>query len=228
MTRLLSILLILVVSACTAAPAPPAPEPGDPTVVAADHYSVMFENDAVRILKVTYAPGTSSVLHRHPEGVAVILSGSAARFTGPDGTTEEMNPETDSALYMPAAAHSVENIGDTPIDVVLVEFKPAMVPSATLPTEFNGRTATILDEGPRATAFKVTADPSFTEPAGSTHDYDQVVIALGSGDVALTIDGTLVKSSWVRGDAQFIGRAVPHGTTNTLTGPLDYVLVGIR
>lgn len=227
MKRLLSLLVVVVVSACTAAPAP-QPEPGDPTVVAADKYSVMFENDAVRILKVHYEPGASSALHRHPDAVAVILSGSSSRFTAADGTVQELSPEADSALYMPAGAHTVENIGQAPVDVVLVEFKTGAPGMATLPTEFAGRAATVLAEGARATAFRITAEPTFSEPDGSTHEYDQVVVALGSGEVALTMNGELVKSEWARGDAQLIGRGVPHGTVNTSTGPVDYVLVGIR
>ena len=47
-----------------------AQRPGDtyPDAVAADpkHYSVSFENDVVRFLRVKYGPGEKSVMHRHP------------------------------------------------------------------------------------------------------------------------------------------------------------------
>jgi hypothetical protein len=87
---------------------------------------------------------------------------------------------------------------------------------------------TSLADGPRAAAFRITADASFAEPAGTTHDYDQVVITLGPGEVPLTIDGTLAKSTWARGDAQFIGRGVPHESQNKSGGPVEFVIVAIR
>ena len=46
----------------------------DPTVVDAKHYKVMFENDQVRILKITYGPKEKSVMHEHPNAVAVFLT----------------------------------------------------------------------------------------------------------------------------------------------------------
>ncbi len=43
----------------------------DPTVVDAKHYTVEFENDQVRVLRISYAPGEESVMHEHPNGVAI-------------------------------------------------------------------------------------------------------------------------------------------------------------
>ena len=37
------------------------------------HYTVMSENDKVRIVKVHYGPGEKSVMHSHPNLVAVFL-----------------------------------------------------------------------------------------------------------------------------------------------------------
>ena len=43
----------------------------------------------------------------------------------------------------------------------------------------------MLAEGPRAVVYRATAEPTFAEPAGSTHEFDQIVIALGpAADVA--------------------------------------------
>ena len=66
----------------------------------------------------------------------------------------------------------------------------------------------VLAEGPRATAFHMTADPAFQEPAGSKHDYDQIVIALSPIKISLALDGKPAKTDWARGDVQFIGRGV--------------------
>jgi len=49
------------------------------------HYTVVSENDQVRILKVHYGPHEKSVMHSHPATVAVFLTdakGSSAIRTG--------------------------------------------------------------------------------------------------------------------------------------------------
>jgi hypothetical protein len=47
----------------------------------------------------------------------------------------------------------------------------------------------ILAEGPRGMAYRSTASATFAEAAGTKHDYDQVVIALGPAQLSLSIDG---------------------------------------
>jgi len=77
-------------------------------------------------------------------------------------------------------------------------------------------------------AQRVTADPTFQEPADSKHDYDQIVIALGPSKMSLAIDGKPPKASWARGDVQFIGRGVPHEAKNGTGKPIDFVIISIK
>ena len=58
--------------------------------------------------------------------------------------------------------------------------------------------------------------------------FDQIVIALGSGRVTLSIDGKPARTNWARGDAEFIGRGVKHEAKNTGGKPLDLILVAIK
>src|ERR1022692_4906089 len=87
------------------------------------HYTVMSENDKVRILKVHYGPGEKSVMHSHPAGVAVFLTDSKARFTFPDGKTQDLAVKAGDAQYTPSTVHLPENIGDKGMDVIVIEFK---------------------------------------------------------------------------------------------------------
>jgi hypothetical protein len=57
---------------------------------------------------------------------------------------------------------------------------------------------------------ETTAGPDFHEAPGTTHEYDQVVIALGASDMSLAVDGNPAVTKWKRGDVQFIGRGVKH------------------
>jgi hypothetical protein len=77
-------------------------------------------------------------------------------------------------------------------------------------------------------AYRTTADPTFQEPAGSKHDYDQVVIALGPGQMSLSIDGKPAKTTWARGDVQLIGRGVPHESKNMSGKPVDFIIVAVK
>jgi quercetin dioxygenase-like cupin family protein len=57
----------------------------DPVKVDPKHYTVEFENDKVRVVRIEYAPGEKSVMHGHPASVVVFLNDSQGRFTYPDG-----------------------------------------------------------------------------------------------------------------------------------------------
>jgi quercetin dioxygenase-like cupin family protein len=43
----------------------------DPVQVDSKHYKVEFENEQVRVLRITYGPHEKSVMHEHPNAVAV-------------------------------------------------------------------------------------------------------------------------------------------------------------
>jgi len=58
----------------------------DATVVAPEHYKVEFENDKVRVIRVTYGPGEESALHEHRDAVVVNLTDLSVQFTMADGT----------------------------------------------------------------------------------------------------------------------------------------------
>ena len=96
----------------------------DPVKVDAKHYTVLLENDQVRVLRIHYAPGEKSVMHAHPDSVAVFLTDQTAKFTHPDGKSDEATEKKDTASFAPAGSHLPENIGKGPLDVILVELKP--------------------------------------------------------------------------------------------------------
>ena len=87
------------------------------------HYSVISENDQVRILKVHYGPHEKSVMHSHPNAVAVMLTDMKAQFTLPDGKKQDMTAKAGDAMYTPAQVHLPENSGDKGMDLILVEMK---------------------------------------------------------------------------------------------------------
>jgi len=87
------------------------------------HYTVVSENDQVRILKAHYGPHEKSVMHSHPNTVAVFLTDAKGTFTFPDGKKQDFAVKAGDAQYAPAASHLPENAGDQGMDVIIVELK---------------------------------------------------------------------------------------------------------
>ncbi len=95
----------------------------DPLKVDPKHYKVEFENDRVRVLRINYGPREKSVMHGHPDGVAVFLTENRAKFTLADGKTEERSWQVGQTLFMPGEQHLPENLTDRPLGLILVELK---------------------------------------------------------------------------------------------------------
>lgn len=95
----------------------------DATKVDPKHYKVEFENDQVRVLRITYGPGEKSVMHEHPNAVAIFLTDVDGKFTFPDGTTQDNKSTPGTTLWTPAGKHLPENVGDKPFQLILVEMK---------------------------------------------------------------------------------------------------------
>ena len=107
----LSLLLVPVLSAQDAVKADPK------------HYTVMSENAEVRILKIHYGAHEKSIMHSHPDSVAIALNDSTVLFTTPDGKKQAATFKTGDAVYTPAGTHLPENTGDKGMDIILVELK---------------------------------------------------------------------------------------------------------
>jgi quercetin dioxygenase-like cupin family protein len=106
----------------------------DATKVDSKHYKVESENARVRILRVTYGPHEKSVMHRHPDSIAIFQRDGRVKFTYPNGRTEEREMKAGQALFTPAVTHLPENLTDGEMEVILVELKTKRRSTAKKPT----------------------------------------------------------------------------------------------
>jgi uncharacterized RmlC-like cupin family protein len=105
--------------------AQPAAQPDrqDPVRVDPRHYSIELENEKVRVLRIRYGSHEKSVMHGHPAHVGVMLTDCHARFTYPEGKTEEIKAKAGDVMSFPAFEHLPENLSDRPFEVIAIELK---------------------------------------------------------------------------------------------------------
>ncbi len=95
----------------------------DATKVDSAHYKVEFENDQVRVLRISYGAHEKSVMHEHPAGISVFLTDGKGQFTYPDGKTEEISWSAGQTIWVSATKHQPENLTDKPFELIQIELK---------------------------------------------------------------------------------------------------------
>jgi len=94
----------------------------DPTITDPDTYTVIFENERVRVLEYRDEPGHRTSPHGHPDSVMYTLSSFKRRLAS-DGREMDAEIHAGSARWLDAQEHSGHNIGDTETHVIFVELK---------------------------------------------------------------------------------------------------------
>lgn len=92
----------------------------DPT-----HHKVELENDAVRVIRYIIPPNDTTALHDHPAHVNVVLTDGHLELTGQDGKKTEVNVKAGAASWRNPVVHTAKNLGEKPIEGILIEPKGA-------------------------------------------------------------------------------------------------------
>jgi len=101
----------------------------DPVESNPNHYSVVFENDRVRVLEYTDAPGDKTTPHEHPDSVMYTLSAFRRRLYSGDAYRDVDMPAGLTG-WLPGQQHCGENIGTTATHVIFVELKGSAAESS--------------------------------------------------------------------------------------------------
>ncbi len=101
----------------------PLPEP-DAVAVDPDHHIVDFENERVRVVRMTYPPGSKTPLHAHRQGFGVFLSDAHGRNIPETGDPIPIDATAGSTFWTTGLpVHVTENLSDADLVVLLVEMK---------------------------------------------------------------------------------------------------------
>ena len=95
-----------------------------PEEVSPDVYQVVLENDDVKVLNVTFAPGQGDNVHEHGVITYYGIKGGKLQNTLADGTVKEMEvPDGFVGHGNTIVKHQMENVGDDTVQVIIVEHK---------------------------------------------------------------------------------------------------------
>lgn len=98
----------------------------DPVTASPDRYTVLLNNDQVRVVQYTLRPGERDQWHTHPPKVSYVVSGGELRIHMADGTSFPASEKAGTASWMDALPrHYAENVGTTTVTIVLTEVKAA-------------------------------------------------------------------------------------------------------
>ena len=100
---------------------------------AANHppaFKVEIDNPQVRVVRRYHAPHEKVPMHTHKNGVVVYLTEVREISTESDGKSRQVTRHAGDVIWSPAHTHSLENLADTPIEVIEIELKS--IPSGSL------------------------------------------------------------------------------------------------
>lgn len=115
-------------------PAPsvaPAEVTTDAVLASPDRFRTLLENEHVRVLEYTLRPGERDRWHTHPPKVSYVVRGGKLRIHLADGSAFDAGETEGTATWMDAVPlHYAENVGNTPVTIVLTEVKAAAIGAA--------------------------------------------------------------------------------------------------
>ena len=120
--KLLLCVVLMLTGQCLAAD--DSPTDIDALTASPANFTLLLENDHVRVLEYVVLPGEQDQWHTHPQKMSYVVRGGTLRIHLEDGTSFLSEEAEGSAVWMDALPrHYAENVGDTPVQIILVEVK---------------------------------------------------------------------------------------------------------
>ncbi|MFQ5818228.1 MAG: hypothetical protein ACE5H2_09790 [Terriglobia bacterium] len=204
----------------------------DPVTVDPKHYKLEFENDQVRVLRISYGPHEKSVMHEHLPGVEIFLTDVHVKFTLPDGKTEEAHAKAGQVIWGQRGKHLPENLDHKPLELILVEIKtqpgasPLALDPARDPVQVDPKHYQVEFENDQVRVLRIRYGP---REQGKLHTHrPRVGVWLTDAHVKHTYpDGTADESRSQAGGVGW-GEAVTHQGENLSDQPFEVVVVELK
>ncbi len=95
----------------------------DPLKVATDMYSLLMENERVRVMQVVFKPGQKIAKHSHPDHFVYVLEAGQLKISKSDGSSMDNTLQAGQVVWIPAETHWAENTGTTDVKLLVTELK---------------------------------------------------------------------------------------------------------
>lgn len=95
----------------------------DPLVLAPENYTLLMENDQVRVFDVRIRPGEKLRLHANGPSVIYVFNDGKLQHTYEDGTSIVTPAVSGALIWDEAETHETMNVGDTDIHSLKIELK---------------------------------------------------------------------------------------------------------
>ena len=191
-----------------------------PEQVSPDVYDVLLENEDVKILKVSFPSGKGDNMHDHYPFTFYVVDGGKLEVTLPDGKVNEIEAgDGFSGHNEKGVRHRVKNIGEKPVNIILVEHKNLAS------TKLHGVEKTLAPENVSPDIYKVLFENDelkaveATFPAGESdlmHEHGAYAAYIIEGGEVQMInpDGTSLNRNFPDGATAFSSNVQRHQVKN--------------
>jgi len=97
----------------------------DPLKIDARHYSLDFENERVRVIRLTLKADEAVPMHDDVDALAVCIQECHLRFTEPGGHIQDVHMASGETRFLYGDTHSTRNLNTQPMEIVFIELKDA-------------------------------------------------------------------------------------------------------
>ena len=97
----------------------------DALQVDTQHYRLDFENEKMRVLRLTLKPSETVPMHDDKDVLVVCLKECHVRLTAPNGRSEDIHMEAGTSRWIYGETRSEKNLGTKPVEMLFVETKSA-------------------------------------------------------------------------------------------------------
>ena len=95
----------------------------DPVRVDPQHFRLDFQNEHVRVVRLTMKESEGSPMHEEPDILAVCIKECHLRLTRPDGKIQDLHMQAGDARWVWEDTRSEKNLGKEPLEMLLIEVK---------------------------------------------------------------------------------------------------------
>ncbi len=96
----------------------------DPLRVAPGHFTLLFENEQVRALRLKLDPGQSAPMHEYTlQHLVVCMTDLNARMTSSEGAAEAVQKKLGDFSWSGPSRQKIENLSNQPLELVILEMK---------------------------------------------------------------------------------------------------------